>query len=329
MAQRLVALALLLVAGCGRLGFDPLDSPDDLVDPDAEGPLAIDYGRRWAVLARGGEIRALEPRVVGEAADFTVTPALPDGLAIDPTTGIIAGIAPELASSSTYTITAGGSLRSASFELVLDIRTAVEVDSTTDTADLNPGDGICDSGLGDCTLRAAVEEANATGEPVVVTVPPGTYPLASQIQIRAEVAVVGAGTRQTVLDGQLMTRVLKSIDGGVAHISDLDIRRGAGTGGSALEVFNAVAHLSNVVVAQNIQGGDGGAGLKYTSNAVGTIEYSTIADNVGDGGGGGLNVNGSTVDIYRTRFVNNSAAGRGGGLSLFGDTALVTIDSSS
>ncbi len=35
------------------------------------------------------------------------------------------------------------------------------VNSTDDTGDSNPGDGICDDGTGNCTLRAAIEEANA------------------------------------------------------------------------------------------------------------------------------------------------------------------------
>jgi CSLREA domain-containing protein len=35
------------------------------------------------------------------------------------------------------------------------------VNSTADTSDANPGDGMCDDGEGNCTLRAAIEEANA------------------------------------------------------------------------------------------------------------------------------------------------------------------------
>ncbi|NQT62025.1 MAG: CSLREA domain-containing protein, partial [Candidatus Marinimicrobia bacterium] len=36
------------------------------------------------------------------------------------------------------------------------------VNSTGDGMDANPGDGICDDGSGDCTLRAAINESNAT-----------------------------------------------------------------------------------------------------------------------------------------------------------------------
>lgn len=37
------------------------------------------------------------------------------------------------------------------------------VDSTADTVDINPGDGICADVNGACTLRAAVMEADALG----------------------------------------------------------------------------------------------------------------------------------------------------------------------
>ncbi len=37
------------------------------------------------------------------------------------------------------------------------------VDSTSDTSDATPGDGICDDGTGVCTFRAAIEESNADG----------------------------------------------------------------------------------------------------------------------------------------------------------------------
>ena len=37
-----------------------------------------------------------------------------------------------------------------------------DVDSTADAVDANPGDGVCASAAGECTLRAAVMEANAS-----------------------------------------------------------------------------------------------------------------------------------------------------------------------
>lgn len=45
----------------------------------------------------------------------------------------------------------------------IDFSDAITVDSTLDTPDSNVGDGICDDGSGNCTLRAAIEESNAIG----------------------------------------------------------------------------------------------------------------------------------------------------------------------
>ena len=38
----------------------------------------------------------------------------------------------------------------------------LEVNSVGDSVDINPGDGFCDDGTGNCTLRAAIDEANAS-----------------------------------------------------------------------------------------------------------------------------------------------------------------------
>ena len=43
------------------------------------------------------------------------------------------------------------------------------VDSASDAGDSNPGDGICDSGCCGCTLRAAIEESNATTAADIIT----------------------------------------------------------------------------------------------------------------------------------------------------------------
>jgi CSLREA domain-containing protein len=53
------------------------------------------------------------------------------------------------------------------------------VNTTTDTHDATPtpGNPICSDSVGNCSLRAAMEEANALGTAVAVIVPAGTYNL--------------------------------------------------------------------------------------------------------------------------------------------------------
>ncbi|GMQ81494.1 MAG: hypothetical protein BMS9Abin05_0926 [Rhodothermia bacterium] len=43
------------------------------------------------------------------------------------------------------------------------------LDSTADTEDVNPGDGICADASGNCTVRAAIMEANAAGVPLLIS----------------------------------------------------------------------------------------------------------------------------------------------------------------
>ena len=74
------------------------------------------------------------------------------------------------------------------------------VTTTADTVDLNTGDGICADSGGQCSLRAAVEEANADGGTNEIDLPAGTYSLTQgQLQLSVTVALLGAGARTTTI----------------------------------------------------------------------------------------------------------------------------------
>src|SRR5688572_22952303 len=51
------------------------------------------------------------------------------------------------------------------------------VDSTADAPDLDPGDGVCATAEAACSLRAAVQEANALPGADRIRVPAGEYVL--------------------------------------------------------------------------------------------------------------------------------------------------------
>src|SRR5919198_5138806 len=51
------------------------------------------------------------------------------------------------------------------------------VNSNVDETDANPGDGLCETARGECTLRAAIQEANALEGVDTITIPEGTYTL--------------------------------------------------------------------------------------------------------------------------------------------------------
>lgn len=85
---------------------------------------------------------------------------------------------------------------------------SVVVDTTADTHDANPGDGICADAGGFCSLRAAAEENNAAYGKMSVSVPAGTYVLTEPLDIYDSINIHGAGADQTFIDGDHGTRLL-------------------------------------------------------------------------------------------------------------------------
>jgi hypothetical protein len=90
------------------------------------------------------------------------------------------------------------------------------VTDASDLPDLNPGDGMCGSRKGTCTLRAAVQESNAFcggdyGCEETIELPAGTFTLTrvgadnsafrGDLDITGSVTIRGAGAADTVIDG--------------------------------------------------------------------------------------------------------------------------------
>lgn len=84
------------------------------------------------------------------------------------------------------------------------------VNTTADTVDANPGDGICADAQGLCSLRAAVMEANAITGNDTIMVPAGTFTLqipnnglynasGGHLDINDGLTIVGAGQNSTII----------------------------------------------------------------------------------------------------------------------------------
>lgn len=83
------------------------------------------------------------------------------------------------------------------------------VDTTADTQDALPGDGLCADASGACSLRAAIAEANtsAVAASDLVDVPAGLYVLAlGNLGVTASMTILGAGSGGTIIDGNLDNR---------------------------------------------------------------------------------------------------------------------------
>ena len=134
------------------------------------------------------------------------------------------------------------------------------VDSTNDAKDALAGDGVCATAVAECTLRAAIEEANALPGPDTVTLPAGVYtltlappanpPRAPQIWIEGELTLSGHDASDTIIDGHAFVWGGISGELGTAvQISDVTIQNGVEDG--AIEVSAASLLLERSVLRQS------------------------------------------------------------------------------
>jgi hypothetical protein len=99
-------------AGASSAPPTPTSSP-----PPASG---LQYPTDWAWFEVGAAVGPWQPTVTGgTASQYTVTPALPAGLLLDPSTGVLSGAVRTAAPQSTYTISANVGGTSVQFNLTL------------------------------------------------------------------------------------------------------------------------------------------------------------------------------------------------------------------
>src|SRR5436305_1820778 len=80
-------LAAVLLAGCGGSS-----APKPVVGPVVDAPAGLGYDANPAVYHLGAAIAANAPHSSGDAVtSYTVSPALPAGLVLDPATGVLSG----------------------------------------------------------------------------------------------------------------------------------------------------------------------------------------------------------------------------------------------
>ena len=196
------------------------------------------------------------------------------------------------------------------------------VDSTADAPDANPGDGVCDDGAGNCTLRAAIEEANALVGADTITFPAGTYTLTGgEFDITDDLTITGAGPATTFVDGGLLARVIL-ISSVTVDISGVTIQNGA-TGSLGGGIFNGgTLELTNVTVSGNSALGGGGIAN------FGTMELTDVTvsgNSAGRFGGGGIANFGTTELTDVTVNGNLTTGGDGGGIYNSGTMTLTSV----
>src|SRR5689334_20201785 len=208
------------------------------------------------------------------------------------------------------------------------------VDSTDDAVDANPGDGHCATAAGQCTLRAAVQEANATPGADTIMVPAGTYNLklpgidedaaaTGDLDLAGDVTIVGAGSKTTFISAKkLKDRVFHVF--GSATISGVTVRRGTAPpkedGGGFLVVGSL--SLSDVIVRGCSTPADGG-GIFATGASL-TLSDSMLIGNHAGHNSGGMEIDNGTADLTRVIVAKNGALNESGGIEVSASTATLT-----
>jgi hypothetical protein len=193
--------------------------------------------------------------------------------------------------------------------------TTFTVNSTIDAPDAIPGDGICDDGLGNCTLRAAVTESNFIGGANVITVPSGTYTLTIG-PFDDEFNAAGA----TMESGDLDIVDLSAFS--LPQLTSVTIN-GAG---AATTIING-GHIDRVFDINNFAAFGAHVDVTFQNLTITNGNAPTTPDGYNEPGGG-IQFDGfdnqtflpaGTLTINNCNITNHSAAGQGGGiLAIFG-----------
>jgi len=221
-------------------------------------------------------------------------------------------------------------------------------DSTVDAADANPGDGVCATASGACTLRAAIQETNALPGADTISLSFETYNLSipganedadatGDLDITDDLTITGAeiisdGTGGaftepgSFIDGGGIDRVLHILGDVTVDISGVVVQNGDVTpvfsdvGG----IFNSggTVALTNSVVRDNRASGVAGVGNSGTMS----LTRVTVADNfaavIGGIGNGGFGVP-ATLTMDRSTVSGNI----GGGIFNATDASLTILNS--
>src|SRR5215470_11250097 len=204
--------------------------------------------------------------------------------------------------------------------------TAFTVNTTADAHDAHAGDGSCADAAGQCTLRAALEEAAASpsGSTVHIAVPAGTYDLTlGSLTLGSttplNITVAGAGAASTVVAATGRFRVMAVTSHATGLLQSLEITGGkAGPNSYGGGIFSqGVLTLSHDSLLGNTAGAGGGV-----DNAGGTLTVTgaTIRNNNGGQFGGGGIQNGGpknvpgTVVVRSSTITGNVTRNEGGGI---------------
>lgn len=206
------------------------------------------------------------------------------------------------------------------------------VDRADDTQDAVPGDGMCADLAGGCSLRAAIQEANALGGFQVIDLQPGeTYMLSTMgsgedagltgdLDVTANVRVQGFGA---TIDGAGADRIFDVLAGGRLFLQDINLMGGAVTAasGGAVRSVGELRIMDTAITGSSARGAGASGGAIFNDRGFLYVYRSTIQGNDAERAGGGVEANEGITLISVSDLLDNTTGpgpGNGGALHLTG-----------
>ena len=180
------------------------------------------------------------------------------------------------------------------------------VNTTGDGGDAVVGDGICETaaGNGQCTLRAAIEEANAqpADDTITFNIP------------QSDPGYNGASWTSNLLS--VLPDLSTNIDIQGLGPDLLTVQRSSG---DAFRIFNVTSTGAVSISGLTLTGGfvtDGNGGaVNNENNGITNITNCTLRQNFASRGAGLCNLSTGPVNVTNSSISGNSASQRGGGIS--------------
>src|SRR5436309_2245312 len=209
------------------------------------------------------------------------------------------------------------------------------VDTQFDVVDALPGDGVCATAAGSCSLRAAVQESRSLLGPDTIILPSGIYTLtiagagnnsatSGDLDISEELTIVGAGARTTIIDGNRLDRVFDIRNPVPVSISGVTIRNGLAPGtsdGGGIATVSGPLTLRDVAFVGNSAGRNGGA-IFVSGGSTVLTDVAVIGNSAGDAGG--IFMQSGVLSLTNVTISGNSAVNDGGGLQVANVSATLT-----
>jgi CSLREA domain-containing protein len=211
-----------------------------------------------------------------------------------------------------------------------------KVNSPEDLVDASPGDGVCAAVNSFCTLRAAIQEANALAGADKIILQAKKYYLGisgtaenasatGDLDITDNLTIKGVSAAKTIINGNALDRVFQIIGPVTVKFIKLSVQNGL-VADSAGGIFNQGGRVTLIScsVANNLSiDGTGGGIVSTLAGSSLNIKTSFVINNsvvtgTMDAYGGGIVVDHGTLSILDSKVAYNSATSLAGSLAAGG-----------